>query len=287
MSELLYIKTNLLSSATVTTTSADSLFPKTNLYDGYPSRSFRFAAIAVDDNITIDLGAAATVDFGSLHGHNIDSGITAIELRSSSDNFASVDTLRATMTKRNPAFYSQLAASVSRRYWRFKFVGTNGVPIEIGEAVLGLAGTLTRNPMMPQEVFERRRQIRNITRAGEISVVNLTNFPDREVSHTFRGNKTQMDDIRQNLWEGTEHGANPVTIVPNSSESEVMFGLLRQSMTQTRIGRESNSGEWLYEYELVHKELPFPITIVSKTKVGLAILGGVGGIAATGTVVPA
>jgi hypothetical protein len=261
MADLLYAVTNLIDGATITVSSEDSNFAKANLYDGKPGRPFRFASAAADDMITIDFGAATQWNFVSIHGHNIDSGVTAIQARSSTDNFSGSDDLEITFTKRNPAFYGQPAATVNRRYARIKFAGTNGSPIQAGELFFGVTATPDKNPRVEEEELERRRQIRNETSAGEISVINLTDFPQREKGWIVRGLKSELDDLREAIWETTNHGAEPLVIVPNDEEAEVLHGRLRNELGVNRLSRIGTSTNWLYEWRVDFKESSFGVTV--------------------------
>jgi hypothetical protein len=261
MGNLLYVVTNLIDGATITVSSEDANFSKANLYDGKPGRPFIFATAAADDTITIDFGSATQWNSVSIHGHNIDAGVTAIQARSSTDNFAASDDLEITFTKRNPAFFGQPSSTVNRRYARIKFVGTNGNPIQIGELVFGLTATPTKNPTPASEETERRRQIRNQTSAGEVSVINLTDFPEREKSLRFRGTKSELDDLRENIWEATNHGADPLVIVPNDDETEVLHGRFLNDMGIRRITRIGLSTTWFYEWSIDFRESSFGVTV--------------------------
>jgi hypothetical protein len=250
---------------TITSTSADALFPLTNLVVRRPGRPFIFAAAAADDLITLDLGSALSVDFASLHGHNIDSGVTAIRLRSKATAFGvgpSDGTLQATFTKRDPAFYARLGSPVSHQFWRFVFEGTNGNPIEVGEISLGLAGTpTTRMPRHERDMTERRRQIRNRTRGGQLTVVNLTKFSEKEWDFTFRGSFDDVEDLRDNLWAQSQHGGDPVVIVPDLARPEVSYGTLAEEFSVPRLYANTNSSQELYDYSLTLEESAFGVTI--------------------------
>ena len=260
MADLVYAITNLIDGATITVSSEDSIFTKDHLYDGKPGRPFIYAVAAADDTITIDFGAATQWNLVSIHGHNIDSGVTAIQVRSSTDNFSASDDLEITLTKRDPAFWGEPSSTVNRRYARVKFVGTNtGGAISIGELFFGLQATPDKNPRVEEEEIERRRQIRNETSAGELSVINLTDFPEREKGWIFRGTKSELDDLRQDIWEATNHGADPLVIVPNDAESEVLHGRLRNELGINRLSR-AGSG-WFYEWRVDFRESSFGVTI--------------------------
>lgn len=254
------------SATTITSTSADALFPLTNIVARRPGRPFIFAAAAADDYVTLDLGSALSVDFCSIHGHNIDAGVTAIRLYSSASALgasATAGTLQATFTKRDPAFYTRLGAPVSHRYWRVSFIGTNtAAPIEIGELSLGLVSTpTTRMPRHDRTMTERRRQLRHQTRAGQLTVTNLTKFTEKEWGFNFRGNFDDVEDIRDNLWAAAAHGGRPVVVVPDLSRPEVSYGTLGEDFSVPRIYANTNSSAELYDYSLTLEESAFNVVI--------------------------
>lgn len=262
MGNMLYLTTNLIDGATITVTSEDPLFQKTNLYNEFPSEPFKFNVAAADDTITIDFGSAKQVTFASFHGHNIDSGVTAIQLRYSTDNFAADDNLGATFTKRTPSFYD-FVINQTKRYWRIKFVGTNATPIEIGILTLGTYSTPVKNPRHSQEMPSTMPSIRNITRAGLLSVVNLANFPRREIIFAFKGGYTDLEDLQDNLWVGLDYGKNWVVVVPNSNLPNVLHGKFRQDLAITRMWGHPTAVQEIYEYELTLLESAFGITVTT------------------------
>lgn len=264
MGNMLYVATNLLNSnVVITPTSEDPLFPKTALYDNYPSRKFKFNVAALDDMITIDFGSAKSIDFCSIHGHNLDSGVTDIELRSSNDNFAADDIDEGSLTARDPAMYLYLSSPVSKRYWRVKFVGTNGSAGELGQLCIGAASKPTRNPRHGHEMTEVMTAIRNRTRAGALSVVNLTDFPKREIPFAFRGSFTALEDLRDNLWVALNYGQDPVVVVPDDDRPNVLHGRFRQDLAITRLFAHATPGNELYDYELTLMESAFGVTVTT------------------------
>lgn len=255
MANFRYVLSNLAVGATITLTSQDADYPSSSLVDGRPSRTSRFAAAAADDNITIDLLTAKNVDVCSIHLHNIDSGVTAIQLRSSTDNFAASDTLEATFTKRDPAFYVRLPTPVNRRYWRVKFVGTNSVPIEIGELVLGLSAALLKGAYR-MEVTPRLRQIRTETAAGEEQRFSLNKFASDEFVLSFRGSKVEMDDF-VNMLQQTELGAQPIVVVPDDSLDRCYLGRWLNEYTY----RRDLDGKDRYHWEETFAESAFGVSL--------------------------
>jgi hypothetical protein len=248
---------NLLDGAAITVTSENALYPKANLYDSRPSRPFKFNAAAADDSVTIDLGSATDVDFCSIHGHNIDSGITAIQLRSSTDNFSASDDLEATMTKATPTFYEKLSAASNRRYWRVKFVGTNtAAAIELGEVVLGEVTAFTRNQREGFDIQYRRRQIRNTTRAGELHVYSITDYEERIVQLQYKPNSAAaFEQVRDSIYQATDGGETPLVFVPDGDREEVIFGRINNTWDTQRLFPA------LWSHQLIIAESPMGVKV--------------------------
>lgn len=247
---------NLLDGATITPTNEDALFPKANLYANRPSRPFKFSAAGADDRVTIDLLSAKSVDVVSIHGHNLDSGITDVHLRSSTDNFAASNDLEATITVATPTFYGLLSSPVSRRYWRVRFSGTNGNPISVGELVLGDSTQFTVDKRLPYEIRYRRRQIRNQTRAGELHVFNISDFEERVYQLSFKpGTDAAMEQVRDSIYQATGGGATPLVYVPDDTREEVIFGHVDNAWEVQRLFTA------LYQHQLIISELPMGVSV--------------------------
>ncbi len=250
---------NLLDGATITVTSEDSLFPKENLYDNRPSRPFKFNVDADNDYITFDLGSATNVDFCSIHGHNIDSGVTAIRLYSHTSAFASATdgTLRATFTKATPTFYTRLSSPVSARYWKVSFIGNNvDGAIELGEVVLGVATAFTNNQRLPFDIRYRRRQIRNTTRAGEVHVYSLTDHEERVLQLQYRPDSAaSFEQVRDSIYQATDGGETPLVFVPDGDREEVIFGRIDNTWETQRLF------DTLWEHQMIIAESPMGVKV--------------------------
>jgi hypothetical protein len=244
-----YVLTNLLASASSITPSgaAHSLFGTANLYDEIPGQPFKFNAAASGDQITIDHGSAKSTDFCSIHGHNIDTGVTAIQLRSSTDNFSASDDLEATMTKATPSFFARLSSPVSRRYWRLKFVGTNGNPISLGEVWLGLSASLTRIQKWDYDVSVIQPQIRQTTPSGQTYATKRTGQRQRALKMEFFGQaEADKDEIEETILDGCNWGADPIVIVPDSSDEIVIHGRVGDTWTYKRVPTSASGGGYVY-----------------------------------------
>lgn len=202
-------------------------------------------------------------DFISIHGHNLDCGIS-VDLRNSSDNFAADDVaVKVDAAKRDPSFYYHIPSVQSKRFVKVLFTGTNSTPIELGELVVGIARQLLKEPRHDRESLQRSNQIRNTTRSGEVYIFKINRFPSQEVSFVFRGSYTALEDLRNNLWLAADEGASPVVIVPDDSRLEVIFGHLREDISISRIIARTDADKEVYEYELFLKESSFGVSVAA------------------------
>ena len=214
--------------------SQDTNYLRTNVGVGWPAQPFKFASAGVDDQITVDFTSLKSVDICSMHGHNLDAGIT-VELRGSTDNFSSSDVLVATMTKASPTFYDTFG-SASIRYWRLKFVGTNSVPIEIGEWVLGARSTLDRPQLVSWSYEELMPQSRQSgANVPQVFAVNLSSLRQRVLDLSFLARTYAQRDNFRALLTDTKFGEEPLVIIPDSSDEIIIHGRMPASISWDRV----------------------------------------------------
>jgi len=244
--------------------SEDTNYPHENIAAGWPAKPFKFNAAAADDQITVDFTSAKAVTFCSVHGHNIDSGISAIQLRKSSDNFSASDDLVATMTKATPTFFTSFA-STSFRYWRLKFVGTNTAspaPIAIGEWVLGVKATLSDPKLVSYSYEDIMPQSRQTGKdIPQVFAVNLADLRQRSCSLTFVAKSyAGRDELRDNLLVASKFGQEPLIFVPDANDSIVIHGRMPDSIKwKSRTGGGTSGG--LHETTFTIEEDPFSVTL--------------------------
>lgn len=250
------IASNLISTGTLSSSSADSNFPLTNLGTGFPFKVFRFNSAGTDDTITIDLGSSQSATFASIHGHNVDSGITALQLRKSTDNFSANDVLVDTFTVVDTAMYVSFN-STSSRYWRLKFTGTNTDPIWIGEWVLGVSSSLTTNQEYGWSVGVGMPQVRVTNKAGQILATNLSNSYLRELEMEFISNSESDKNEVLALHVDSYWGQEPIVIVPDSNDEIVVHGRVSNAWKY-----KLNEGvSTIYTYGLTVVEDPLPVIV--------------------------
>lgn len=162
-----------------------------------------------------DVSILAAVGLCSVHGHNLDALITP-QLRASTDNFSGSDVLVKTLTPARPAFYQRVAADTFYRYWRLKLVGTNySGPIWLGEWWLGQGYVLPREPKGGWERRPQRRQVRNLTPAGDRRTYSRNVFSDRALRLNFQfTTPASAVEFEGEVVERTENGEQPLVIVP-------------------------------------------------------------------------
>jgi len=246
---------NLLTGSSVTFSgdADDPNFPHENVATGRPWEMMRFAAAGTDDYIHINSDSISP-DFCSIHFHNIDSGITAIELRRG----AAGGTLVATMTKASPSFYATFSA-VADTDWRLKFVGTNSSAIYIGEWVLGVKTTLTRNQRWEWSIGYRMPQRRIMGPSGIVLAHNLSEQRLRSVQLPFGAiTDAQLSEHLDDMLDGCKWGEEPLVIVPDSGRNWVIHGRPDAELLSSMIDVPT-TGRWNDMVEVV--EDPGPLIV--------------------------
>jgi|GEM_PF-3148031 len=210
---LKYILANKTDGATITITGSwgeDTDYPKTNLYNERMSKRGGFDT-AKDGEIVIDLGAAASVTTCALMNHNLSSGVTAKIQGNATDSWAtpSVD---ETITYAANDMLEEFT-SASYRYWRVSIAdaGRSANDIKIGELILGLNITLTKN-------FEWNLQRR-------ISYTNIQHITTggNKWSHVLYNNKSWImkwsqltaakKTLIENIFSGQDGDAAPFLMI--------------------------------------------------------------------------
>lgn len=93
---------------------------------------------AMPATVTVDCGAAKSVDSWGLSGHNLGTLGVTVELRRSTDNFASNDILVDSYAPTNDKTFVRSIASISFNYWRLRFTGASAPSIAIAAAGVAL-----------------------------------------------------------------------------------------------------------------------------------------------------
>lgn len=89
--------------------------------------------------VTVDCGSAKAADYLFVAGHDLATQGATLEGRSSTDNFATNDVLRATKTPSNNKPFLVQFSSASARYWRLTIPAGPSVIPQLAIAVMGAA----------------------------------------------------------------------------------------------------------------------------------------------------
>lgn len=177
------------------------------------------------------------VDFASWHGHNIDPVVT-LQLRSSSDAFASDNDLEATPTVAVGAFYSYLAAPVLKRYWRSYFSGgpnssVSGPPY-LGEWCLAKALALSKGPAYPVTLRHHFPQVRGRIGTWATYAYALSQHPQTDVSLTFRHQDAHSTEFQKEVVQRAG-GGGVCVVVPDTDAPDIVFARFPESVTADRV----------------------------------------------------
>ena len=104
--------------ASTTATGFDVL----NLLDWRPYTEWQPTALPA--TVTVDSGAAASVDYWGVWGHDLNTQGATIELRKSSDNFGGNNVLVDSLTPSSDAPFMREVSTADEQYWRLRITGT-------------------------------------------------------------------------------------------------------------------------------------------------------------------
>lgn len=197
------------------------------------------ASTAADYALFDDVTIYPTVDFASIHGHNI-FGNSTVRLRSSNDNFASTSgaTNRATFSVGHPAFYAVLSSAVGERYWQVQITPPASVDQDettwIGEVVIGKARELSRQFNYGSTLDLVQDVIGSRTISGSQHAFRINQRARRVLGMTFDYFTSGEYLEGRRAWERAAGNVNPVVIVPSTCEDVVLHGKLEATFGTTR-----------------------------------------------------
>lgn len=191
-------------------------------------------------------------------GHNIEPGM-APELRSSTDNFGSVNTLEATPAVRQPSFFAVLSVASTRRYARITYSGVQSAQagaVWSGEVAVCYLETALRGMSGGETGYQLRFLPDNImTSAPGGKVIASRSAQQRRRVLSCRVRSTSDASWREQRDEitGRCHGALwPIVFVPVDTEDVVLHGRLDESWQAQRLLPS------LFDDDLVISDNPFP-----------------------------
>lgn len=200
-----------------------------------------------------------SVDFASIHGHNIQA-VQTVKLRSATDNFASTSNItdQATLTPIHPSFYTVLSSARDDRYWQI-IISTSFTPTVtnwIGELVIGQTETLSRQFNYGSRVQLIPDHISSRTISGAKHVYRVGQTMRRALSMTFDYFTSGEYGEGKNFFERAGGDATPIVIVPDTDENVVIHGRLEPSFGADRTLEDDYTGA-----EVTVIEDPFPVIV--------------------------
>lgn len=223
-----YTVWNLLADPATTTTpdNESTTHSKALLVDGNAGKPFRFLSDGTDRKITFDLGSARKADLLTIHGHNLTTGITAIELRYSTDNFAADNNLAAKIVPlyKRSSMYVYVPGGFTKRYWRVVFIGTNGSAIWIGEMSLSSPLALAAKPLPGVRVEHKETHARHTTATGRREVFEKTAWEVRYVAATFKGTLAARDEAVEEVYRASRGDLRPLLFIPRAPSTLITSG---------------------------------------------------------------
>jgi hypothetical protein len=189
-------------------------------------------------------------------GHNLDPAL-AVEMRSSTDNFAGSNVLEVTGAIVQPSFLLLDSAPSYNRYIRLAFTGTNQLVPWYAEVVPCYLETAVTTLGMDHEVTYDWAQIRNDGLYGEPHIYALAQQPRRLAKWRFNMDAAREREIREEVVFRCMGGAYPLLLVPTSLDSPqpVLFGKLDAKWATTRNFRDI----WATDLTLAEGFAPTPL----------------------------
>ncbi|MCP4201152.1 MAG: hypothetical protein GY769_04380 [bacterium] len=196
-----------------------------------------------------------TVDFASIHGHNIPSG-AEVDIQFS-DSPSSGFFSNGILTMAQPSFYAVLDHEETHRYVKL-LIGTQAVgdPIWIGEWAVGHHNVLGAAMRWGWKFVPRqpRTDVRT-AKTGQLLTQREAYRPSLDLVMDFIAtNKADRDEMFETVIHGSEQGDEPVIMVPDEHEPEVIHG--RVSKHTIPLGKVPYDN-WAYSVTL--EEDVFPV----------------------------
>lgn len=154
---------NRLGDAAVAASSTASGFAAANVADWRPYTWWKPTALPA--TITVDCGSAKAADYALVYGHTLFSAGCTVEVRGSTDNFASSNVLVATLTPSSDEPFLITFASVSYRYWRLRITGAATMP---ALAIAAIGAALTLPTGLPEGFDPVGRKVEGQTNRNEL-----------------------------------------------------------------------------------------------------------------------
>lgn len=257
-----YLANNLISSsATITPSSENSAYPKSNLYDKQAARVFRGTSLT-SLTILVDIGSAQQADTVAIINHNLSASAT---LSLKADNSNPPTTVVASPSYRLHDIWKGFTLT-STRYWLLTVTDSNSAALEIGQLLLGRRVALPRNRQQGQgyKPAHKRATISDETYAGVFWNYHL--FGREEFNPSFRVfNDADLAVLR--AWDAAVYGDLwPFLYIPDASATDCYY--VRKEASFEPVEQESPARQWSGAYESVHD---YQMTLTEESR-GLEIL---------------
>lgn len=144
---------NRLGDAAVAASSTASGFAAANVADWRAYTWWKPAALPA--TLTVDCATAKAADYALIHGHDLATQGCTVEVRGSTDNFATSDVLLASATPTSDEPLLLLFASASYPYWRLRITGAAAPTL----AIAAIGARLELPTWLPQPFDPLGRQI--------------------------------------------------------------------------------------------------------------------------------
>jgi hypothetical protein len=210
-----------------------------------------------DDGFVDNWLVVPGVNFWSIHGHNATAGngLAGVAVTYSDDDSSYTGTAGSDPDFNQPSTYQILNATQYRQFWKFTYTGTptSGTNVYYGELILGQIETASMAPRYGHEVAYNRRQVRNVSRGGNVRVHNSSLFEERVIKMSFglKGD-AELLEMRDQWHRRSDFGRHPMILVPLDTEDIVIHGRVADAVALRRLFMGFREGE------VMVAESPFP-----------------------------
>ena len=215
--------------ATITATTASTVYPKSNLQVLPITAVWRSVGVAAAQDLEFDFGSSQQVDILALVNHNLTSAATIAVAAGTTTSYADFST---TITWREFISFKRLSTPENYRYWRIRITDTANTDgfIEVGYPVVGLL-------VKPQFSFQQ----------GWISATDIatskvkSEFGNPTVEKLYQRQRLELPfgplDSSQSLvmralYTSTRRNVYPLLILPTRGGTDAYFGRIWNFMEE-------------------------------------------------------
>lgn len=158
---------NIMTTGTVTATSADASYPVSNLTTWNPAKMWKAAATGTV-YVNVDAGALVDVDYFGVHVHNLTEKSATVKLQWSNDGATGWTDLTSALAKSSSEVIFRTFTSVNKRYFRVEVAAPTSI-CSIGLIAIGEYLTMERGinaPFTPSNFDINNKQLVNVSRGG-------------------------------------------------------------------------------------------------------------------------